>query len=57
MGSGYGFNLDLLPSHSKLIHVSYSLRFKIKFMFKKIRGLKVIFCTFSTKLRVLQSSH
>ena len=37
--------------------MSYSLFFKIKVMFHKIRGLKVIFRIFSTKMCALYSSH
>ena len=38
-----------LPIPMAQILDKYSLRFKIKFMFQKIHGLKVIFRTFSTK--------
>jgi hypothetical protein len=39
------------------LYTTYSLRSKIRVTFYKIRGLKVMFRTFSTKLCVLHSSH
>ena len=52
------YSLVALENQHCIDHLAlYSLRFKIKVAFWKIRGLMVNFHNFSTKLHALHSSH